>query len=62
TKVASASALETMDLALPDGWAYHVVNPSGDVVLSVKGYAEVLRDDLGGTYQRVPADVVRRLR
>ncbi|MEM9255185.1 MAG: DUF1330 domain-containing protein [Pseudomonadota bacterium] len=42
-------------LTLPSGWSFHVEVQSEDFALrTVAGIAEVITDDLGNTYQRIP--------
>jgi uncharacterized protein (DUF1330 family) len=42
-------------LDLPEGWSFHVTLLEEDFeLLTVDGIAEVITDDLGNTYQRVP--------
>jgi hypothetical protein len=42
-------------LELPVGWSFHVLLLEEDSeLLTVEGIAEVIVDDLGNTYQRVP--------
>lgn len=42
-------------LELPDGWSFHVILLDEDAELpSVDGIAEVITDELGNTYQRIP--------
>ena len=42
-------------LQLPDGWSFHVIVLDEDAELpSVDGIAEVITDELGNTYQRIP--------
>ncbi len=42
-------------LDLPEGWSFHVILLEEDFeLLTVEGIAEVVTDDLGNTYQRIP--------
>ncbi|MEP5570049.1 MAG: DUF1330 domain-containing protein [Halioglobus sp.] len=42
-------------LVLPEGWSFHVALVKDDFeLLTVDGIAEVITDDFGNTYQRVP--------
>ncbi len=42
-------------LQLPKGWHYATVVPTADLAVDAEGRAVVVQDDLGNTYQRLPA-------
>lgn len=45
-------------LTLPEGWTYQVVTLESDLILSARGVAHLIQDDLGNSYQRIePADL-----
>ncbi|MBX3085326.1 MAG: hypothetical protein KF716_27075 [Anaerolineae bacterium] len=46
-------------LKLPEGWKYQEVKLDNDLVLSARGVAHLIQDDLINSYQRIePADLV----